>query len=47
MKTYEITDGYGNVFLKTDREEVVDFLESLGIDDEIQDFIENNPDCYI
>ena len=35
MKTYEITDGYGNVFLKTDREEIVDFLESLNIDDEV------------
>ena len=35
MKTYEITDGYGNVFLKTDREEIVDFLESLDVEDEI------------
>ena len=35
MKTYEITDGYGNVFLKTDRDEIIDYLESLEVEDEV------------
>ena len=35
MRTYEITDGYGNVFLKTDRDEIIDYLESLEVEDEV------------
>ena len=35
MKTYEITDGYGNVFIKTDRDEIIDYLESLEVEDEV------------